>query len=160
MCFCCDNTMKKLLPRDHAFERFQMVPAAQLKSLALAQPALQAGARYPLWVTDSEYAAFRPGCQYVVDTNWSQALLTARTIIEQHSHIKLGLRGNWSQADVEAAVGKHSLSPKSETAAVSLISEPIEVFKHPEGLTFLNGNHRATVLGSLVPDELVPVLMG
>lgn len=159
MCFCCDNFMKKLLPGDHAFKDFRMVSAAELKSLALAQPGLQSGERYPVWVTDSYYADYRPDCQYVADTNWSQALVTARTIIGQHPDIKLGLRGNWSQADVEAAVGKHPLSPKTKRAAESLISEPIEAFEHSQGLTFVNGNHRATVLGTLLPDELVPVLV-
>lgn len=65
----------------------------------------------------------------------------------------------WSQTDVEMAVGKHSLSSKTGVAALSLISEPIEAFEHQQGLTFLNGNNRATVLGKLFPYELVPVLV-
>jgi hypothetical protein len=106
MCYCCDNTMKKLFAGDHAFKDFRMVPAAELKSFALAQPGIQAGTRYPLWVTDSYYEEYRPGCQYVVDTDWSQALLTARTIIREHPHVTLGYGGNWSQADVDVAVGE------------------------------------------------------
>jgi hypothetical protein len=161
-CFCCDGLMKKTMARRNEIKDFEWRSAAELKGLALAQPDFSnaAGQRYPTWVTDDFYKEYRDTCQYVANINWSLALPTATQVIadaKQQGYVQVS--GDWTEGDVRAAVGKYSLGTSTEEAAVGLILEPIQAFDHGSGLTFENGNHRAIVLGVLLPEALVPAVI-
>ncbi|MDF9750292.1 hypothetical protein [Arthrobacter sp. ES3-54] len=152
--------MKPTMAMRHSIDDFELLSASHLKGMALEQPFITAGERYPVWAEDPYYDEHRSRCQYVADTDWSVALVISTEVIERAKQ-----RGykrfpeDWTQQEVETEVRSYSSPPKTERAAISLIIEPIHISTSTQDNSFQNGNHRAIVLGSILPDALVPTLV-